>query len=218
MRSLVFAFTLAFAVAAEKPVGPVSSEDELLVVTAEVAAGKERAAKLLGQDPGMELIVVDVKVAPRGDTKVAVSLDDFTLISRKDGQRSQPLAPSQIAGRDALVVAQGGRGGGGIGTMNPRGPIWGGVPGTSSRPQRLGGDDAITTGGTTETKATVTTGAASKDNPLLALLKEKALPQRETNEPMTGLLYFFLDGKHKRKDLELMYKSPAGRLILDFEK
>ena len=64
----------------------------------------------------------------------------------------------------------------------------------------------------------MTTGSKEQDNPLLAVLKKKALPQIETNEPVSGLLYFFLEGKHKLKDLELMYKSPSGRLILDFEK
>ena len=167
----------------------------------------------------MDLIIVDIKLAPRGENKIAVNFDDFTLISRKDGQRSQPLAPAQIAGRGALVVAQGGPGGGGGMVNGGRGPIWGGVPGTGTRPRRVGGDgESGAVGAPTETKAAVTTGSKEQDNPLLAVLKKKALPQIETNEPVSGLLYFFLEGKHKLKDLELMYKSPAGRLILDFEK
>ena len=100
-----------------------------------------------------------------------------------------------------------------------RGPIWGGMPGTGTRPQRIGGDDEVATaGGVTETKTAINDGGKEKDNPLLGILKEKILPQGETNEPVTGLLYFYLEGKHKLKDLELMYKSPAGRLMLDFQK
>ena len=57
-----------------------------------------------------------------------------------------------------------------------------------------------------------------KENPLLAVLKEKVLLEKETNEPVTGLLYFILEGKHKPKDLELIYKSQGQRLILDFGK
>lgn len=210
---------LTLALGAEKPAAPVSSEDETLVLTAFPCLEKACIIKAVGEDPGMELVVIDVKLAPRADNKVVVSLDDFTLISRKDGQRSQPLAPSQIAGTGALVVSQDGRGGG-IGMMNPgrRGPIWGGVPGTGSRPRRIGGDDtgAVTAAGSTEAKATVTN--SEQPNPLMATLKEKSLPEKETTETVTGLLYFFLEGKHKLKDLELMYKSPAGRMILDFQK
>jgi hypothetical protein len=219
VRYLILTAILATLAAAEKHIGPVSSEDEFMVVTGSAAPDRQSVIKTIGQDPGMDLIIVNVKLAPRGEKKIAVNFDDFTLISRKDGQRSQPLAPAQIAGKGALVVAQGGTGGGGGMFSGSRGPIWGGAPGTGTRPKRVGGDgESGVIGAPTETKAAVTTGDKDKDNPLLALLKEKALPQIETNEPVTGLLYFFLEGKHKLKDLELMYKSPAGRLILDFEK
>lgn len=222
MRFLVLATIGILALnAAEKPVGPVSSEDEVLILTATALLDKQAVVKAIGDDPGMDLVVIDIKLAPRADSKVAISLDDFTLISRKDGQRSQPLVPSQIAGSGALVVAQGGGGGGGIGVMNPRrGPIWGGVPGTSSRPQRVGGDDdgVVVSGAGVESKTTTKNDSDKNSNPLLDLLKQKSLPQRETTETTTGLLYFFLEGKHKLKDLELMYKSPAGRMMLDFQK
>jgi hypothetical protein len=221
LRILICAMLCAFALDAEKPpVGPVSSEDEHLVLTASALLDKDAVSKELGHDPGMDLVVIDVKLAPRADTKIAVSLDDFTLISRKDGQRSQPLAPSQIAGRGALVVAQGGRGGG-IGVMNPgRGPVWGGVPGTGSRPRRVGGDEdgVVASGPATEAQAAMKNDTNEKPNPLLDALKTRSLPQRETSDTISGLLYFFLEGKHKLKDLELMYKSPAGRMILDFQK
>lgn len=219
MRYVILTAVFAVLASAEKHTGPVSSEDEYVVVTGSAAPDRQSVIKEIGRDPGMDLIVVNIKLAPRGENKVAVNFDDFTLISRKDGQRSQPLAPGQIAGKGALVVVQGGPGGGGGMFSGGRGPIWGGAPGTDTRPKRIGGDgEAGAVGAPTETKAAVTTGEKDKDNPMLALLKEKALPQTETTEPVTGLLYFFLEGKHKLKDLELMYKSPAGRLILDFEK
>ena len=135
MRYLVFAMVATVAAAyADKPAGPVSSEDEYLVVTASALVDRAEVTKALGYDAGMDLVIVDVKLAPRGENKITVSHDDFTLISRKDGQRSQPLAPSQIAGKGALVVAQGGRGGGGGLFTGSRGPIWGGAPGTGTRP------------------------------------------------------------------------------------
>jgi hypothetical protein len=206
---------------AEKQIGPVSSEDQYLVLTASAVVDRESVNKALGYDPEMDLALVEVNLAPRGDHKIKVSFDDFTLISRKDGQRSQPFAPSQIAGKGALVVKQDGYGGSsGIMNGGRRGPIWGGMPGTGTRPTRIGGDDggAITAGTPGETKSTVNEGGKEPDNPLLVVLKERALPQDETNEPVSGLLYFLLEGKHKLKDLELMYESPGGRMILDFQK
>ena len=219
MRYVILTALLTMTAIAEKHIGPVSSEDEFVVVTGSAAPDRQSVMKAIGQDPGMDLIVVDVKVSPRGENKIVVNFDDFTLLSRKDGQRSQPLAPAQIAGKGALVVAQGSSGGGGGMFSGGRGPIWGGAPGTGTRPRRMGGDgESGAVAGPTETQAAVIAGEQTEENPLMALLKEKSLPQIETNEPVTGLLYFFLEGKHKLKDLELMYKSPAGRLILDFEK
>jgi hypothetical protein len=106
----------------------------------------------------------------------------------------------------------------GMGDPN-RGPIWGGGPAGTSRPRRIGGDDQMVTEGSSgESSAKVDDGKKEKENPLLAVLKEKVLLEKETNEPVTGLLYFILEGKHKPKDLELIYKSQGQRLILDFGK
>ena len=221
MRSLICTLAVTFILSAQTRPGSARSEDEALTVEATAFVDKDGLVKALGQDPGMEgLVILQVKVAPRGDNTVRISLDDFTLISRKDGQRSQPLAPSQIAGRGALVVDSGRRGGG-IGVANNnRGPMWGGMPGTGTRPRRVGGDgEGGTIQGGSEAAATVNAEGMKGDNPLLALLKERVLPEKETNDAVTGLLYFFLEGKHKMKHLELMYKTPAGnKLMLDFER
>ena len=220
LRTLLW--TVALCAAADKHTGPVSTEDESVRIAGTAYIDRQSVTTLLGSDPGIDLIVVEVKLAPRGDTKVNLSYDDFTLITRKDGQRSQPLAPAQIAGRGALVVNQGERGGIG-GMMNgSRGPIWGGVPGTTSRPRRVGGDDDVggSSSGTTESSSSIKDekDKNKKENPLLATLKERALPEREIDEAVSGLLYFMFEGKQKLKDIELMYKGPSGRLILDFQK
>ena len=51
----------------------------------------------------------------------------------------------------------------------------------------------------------------------LEALKQKALPDQETKEPLEGLLYFPIEGKVKPKDLSLIYKGPAGKLVMDFK-
>ena len=66
--------------------------------------------------------------------------------------------------------------------------------------------------------ATVDTEKNAKENPLLGILKQKNLPDKDIKEPIEGLLFFALDGKLKPKDVTLMYKGAAGRLMMDFSK
>ena len=216
LRVAVAFFLALAAYAADKKIEPAKAGNDNIELSGLAFIGRAEATKALGIDPGVDLIVVDMKLMPKDDTKVAVSRDDFTLISRKDGQRSQGMHPSQIAGSGVMVVSSRAPGASG-GIAQQRGPIWGGMPGTGGRPTRLGGDRDVSGVDPGETKASIT-DTKEKDNPVLAALKQKELPQAETAEPATGLLYFLFEGKHKLKDLELMYKGPGGNLMLDFAK
>jgi hypothetical protein len=187
--------------------------------TAEIEATllwqKEEIVKAVGSDLGGSIMIVEVTLTPKGEKPLQVSRDDFTLKSDNDGQRSQPFAPSQIAGRGTLMVSSTGRG---AAYADQRGPVWGGYPGTGM-PGRLPGDSPVAGSGTADTseaKATVTGGDRKQDDPLLATLKEKVLPEKEAAEPLSGLLYFHMEGKHKPKHLELWYKSPSGKITLRF--
>jgi hypothetical protein len=193
--------------------------NEALEVTATAHIGRQAATAILGVDPGVDIVAIEVKVSPRGESTLLFNREDFTVISRKDGQKTQAMHPSQIAGPSALVVASSapGMGGGAIGGQ--RGPIWGGIPGTGGRPRRVGGEDDAITGGAVagETRASIEDKRGG-DNPVMAALRKKELPLTRTADPASGLLYFILEGKHKLKDLELIYKGPGGTLILDFQK
>jgi hypothetical protein len=54
------------------------------------------------------------------------------------------------------------------------------------------------------------------ESPLLLALRQKALPEKTVTEPVTGLLYFEIDGKVKPKNLELFYKTKSGKLGMRF--
>ncbi len=200
---------LGFAASKGPPAGRAANEQ--IEITATLLADKAAIRQELGADSEDWYTVVRLRVAPSKVQQLAISPDDFKLRSDKDGQRAGPLAPSQIAGRSALVVST--RGGGGLMAENP-GPVWGGWPGP---PRRLGGESAVV-GNAAEstTQATTHTGGAQPEVPLLAVLKAKALPEKSTAQPVTGLLYFLLEGKHKPKNLELQYDGPAGKLSLRF--
>lgn len=220
MKSPLFlaALTLASVAGAEKKIVPAKAGNDTVDVIGTALITRDQVKSELGVDPGMDVVAVKVTVKPKGESGVAISRDDFTLIARNDGQKSQAMHPSQIAGSGVMVVSSRAPGAaGGFGTPS-RGPIWGGMPGTGTRPRRVGGDQDIPAGiADGETRATIT-DTQDMENPLLAALKQKELVQSKITEPTSGLLYFVLEGKHKLKDLELLYKTPEGTLDLDFQK
>lgn len=197
--------------AADKKVPLHSTENGLVEITATAFADRESVKQVLGSDLGGHYIVVEVHLTPRDGAKLDVHLDDFTLKTDRDGERTTPFAPSQIAGRGALVVTTGATSGGTVMAgapgppMGPYGGLGGGMIGGG------GGE------GGTEAHATMKSGSKEKPDPMLAVLKEKILPEKETDAPVSGLLYFPME-KQKLKDLELIYKTPDGKLFLRFGK
>ena len=213
---LAFLSLVAGAAGADKAPPSGKASGERIEIEAVVYADKAAVRELIGAELD-GIAVVQLRVVPRGEEALAVGPDDFLLRSDRDGQRSQPFAPSQIAGNAALVVATGSSGRGGyMGQEN--GPIWGGAPGTGGRPRRMGGDGA-SAGNVSDEKvqSSINSGDKEKENPLLAKLKQKMLPAKQGTEPISGLLYFSLEGKHKPKDLELVYRGPAGKLSIRFK-
>lgn len=208
---LIGTLGLGLCAAADKlPAGRASNDQ--IEIAATLHNGKDAVREVVGSDLGGDIVVVAVTVTPKGGKPLAVSPDDFILRSDKDGQRAGPFAPSQIAGKGALVVSS--RGGGGGMMMDEAGPVWGG---TMGRPRRLGGEGAaMGNTATVETAASIHTSDKEKEDPVLATLKAKVFPAKETAEPVSGLLYFLMEGKHKTKQFEMYYKGPAGNLSLRF--
>jgi hypothetical protein len=167
-----------------------------------VILGHEAVTEAVGGDIGEGYVVVRMKVIPKSDKPIRVGPDDFSMISRKDGQRSTALAPSEIAGKGALVVKRGTADGSKTGVF--AGGIGGGLGSSPGTVQR----DVI--------KGTQIDDNA-KETPALAALTAKALPDKETKTPIEGLLYFSINGKLKPKDVALYYKGAAGRLTMEFE-
>ena len=208
--------TLAAANKKPPPVARGENQDVLLHVTlyADPASVKE----LIGDDLGGHYIVASVKLESKYGKEIAVDRDDFVLRTDKDGEKTKPFAPSQIAGRGALVIRQTGGGGGMMGEQG--GPIIGGVPGTMGGPMRLPGSSGTFGGGGGEagaSEARVDSGNREKDNPLLKVLQDKILPEKKTDSSVSGLLYFAL-GKQKVKDLELTYGGRDNRVTMRFKQ
>jgi hypothetical protein len=202
VKSLLVAQLLAcvaFAAHKSQPTPTNKTGNAMVELTATLYADKESIQQLLGSDLGGYYVVVDVRLAPKNDEKVKVWRDDFQLHTDRDGERSKPFSPSQIAGRGALIVTPSseGRGGGlGIGL---------GGFGMGS------GADAVTN------TSKMDKGSKNKENPLLGVLNEKVLPEKEIDQPISGLLIFPMEPKQKIKDLQLTYAGPGSKLMLRFK-
>jgi hypothetical protein len=199
--------------------GPPKGEASNRVVGLEATAylDKESIDKAVGAEMEKNVVVLEVKLRPAVGQKIDVALDDFILRSDKDGSRTTPYQPTQIAGSSVLIISER-YSGGGVGAQES-GPSWGGIGG---RPSRLPGNGGGigNSAGTAEAVGSMkdTDKAGAKDNPLLTALKAKILAEKETSETVTGQLYFLLEGKHKPKQIELIYKTATGPLAVRFKE
>jgi len=146
----------------------------------------------LGADLPPGYVVARVKAKVKTGDALRLSPDDFTLVSRKNGDRADAIAPSQITSTSALTLRR-----------DTRGRDW---AQQTNEPGFIGVGSIKKTDG------------AKDDTALLAALREKQFPDKDTKDTLEGLVYFSLDAsKLKAKDLALVYKGKAGHLSLDFK-
>jgi hypothetical protein len=204
--SLLFASMIAGA--AKKTVGNSRGENEDVILTVTLYTDPESVKEALGDDLGGHYIVAQVKVAPKYTKEITIDRDDFVLRTDKDGDRSKPMAPNQVAGNGGLVLTQT-QGPGGDGAQRSRGWSLGGMgvggggmsPGVNTDPNN--------------TKATMEKGS-DKENPLKKMLDAKVLPEKKIEEETTGFLFFPLE-KQKLKDLELIYGPRENQIRMRFK-
>jgi hypothetical protein len=217
IRAVIPTFLIAMAavLTGADITGEASSKH--LDIAAKLYIDKASIRSLIGHELGDGVVVVDVRLVPHSDTPLKIWRDDFFLRSDKDGQRSEPYEPSQIAGSSIMTVTRTGDGGNPV-IVEDQGPVWGGHGG--SRPRRMGsttgfGNATVEAG---KNEARIGESSSEEQNKLLTLLKEKVLPEGEIAQPVSGLLYFPIEGKHKVKQLELHYRGEAAKLDLRFKK
>lgn len=193
-------------IASKKVISPTTSAgNETVDIIATISMTEEEATQKIGVDPGKGVAVLEVRIVPKTDKPVQVSPDDFILLAHDDGERSKPFDPGELAGKGALVVSNT------ASTKTPKTSFGGGLGGLMTG-----------SGGSPGNPKVVTLGSKMDEKrqgnqTLLDALKSKALQEKETSEPVQGLLYFPLDGKHKLRNLAVLYRGPAGRLDLEFE-
>lgn len=229
MRYVLLTLALA-AAAAQTPPPSGAASGAKLALEAKLYLTREQATQALGIDPGPDVVIVEVKVTPKTeDGKLYLDHDEFLLRSDRDGQRARPLTPTQLAGSSVMVIGSRGAGSGGpvMGGQRrvPYG-VPGGVPGADPRggppptmPHPGEGQMGSPTGGVSEATISLEERKAGRqENLLLDALKQKALPEGEITGPVSGLLYFSFEGKHRVKQLELVYSKAPPRVALRFEE
>jgi hypothetical protein len=211
VRRLILAMCVTALVllpASKKNVGSGNGENQELRLSVTLYIDPADIKELVGSDLGSHYFVADVKVEPKYGKTVMLDRDDFLLRTDKDGEKAKPFAPSQVVGRNALIVGQvtDNTGVGSPGWTGATGPVIrsGGASsgGDTSRPQAKG----ETTG----------KGDAGKDDPIKKTLEERMLPNVKTDKPVSGLLYIPME-KQKMKDLELTYGDKDNRIVLRFK-
>jgi hypothetical protein len=216
--------------AKDKDVGPFPGQARSATVQldTELVLDRTQVESIIGNSMDGYLVVVKVKLKPlREKEPVRVFRDDFVLVSAKDGQRSQPFAPEQLAGASTMVVSQVLISAGPVaGQQN--GPVWGpptgGAPGTMGGPRRIdspgasgGSVGSPTAGATAVTQEIREDKVNDKQTAWLETLKTKVLAEGETKEPVEGLLYFPLNGKHKPKDMTLLYNGTWPKMEVSYD-
>jgi hypothetical protein len=105
---LTLALLSALLPAADKKLPLEETTNDLLTITATATLDRDQIKQELGYDLGPDIALVRVTLHTVSDKPIQVSHDDFLLVSSKDGQRSRPYEPGQIAGADSLTVTQNG--------------------------------------------------------------------------------------------------------------
>ncbi len=200
----------------KKAISPdTSAGNEDVDIVATIFMTEEDATKELGMDPGPDIAILKVRVIPKTDKPVQVAADDFILLAHNDGQRSKPFTPHEIAGQGALIVSDAPQA---KQTKKDKTSTTGGLGGIMMGGGGGGGNGMASPGNPQPVTLNTKIDDKSPGNPkLLEALTKRQLPDKETSEPLEGLLYFRLSGKHKLKDMAVLYRGPAGKLNLDFE-
>ncbi len=181
---LALALFSAVLPAAEKKLPIEETTNDQLTITASAILDRDQIKQELGYDIGADIIVVRVALRVVSDKPVLVSHDDFLLISQKDGQRSEPYEPGQIAGADSLTVTPNGMrksGTGRLGGISLGGIGMGGGMGSSKANQNP--------------DVKVESKHDDTPNPLLDVLNAKILPEKEITDMTSGLLLLSDCGK-----------------------
>src|SRR4051794_40199341 len=80
----------------DTPIG--TAGDEWVELKADIYLALDEVHTAVGADMPPGIVAVKVSIKPRGNETLRLNNDDFQLLSYRDGQKSAPYTPTQIAG------------------------------------------------------------------------------------------------------------------------
>lgn len=187
---------------AAKKTATATGENDDLILTATLYTDLADIKDMVGSDLDGHFLIAEVKVQPKYGKTVTISRDDFLLRCFDGNDTSRPFVGSQIADQSTLVVGKVTEG-----------------DGKKAKPRLTLGGMGGMTGPTTQydnAPATVKENHDAKMSELEKALNAKILPEKKTDQPASGLLYFALE-KRKLKDMELTYGAKETRITLRFK-
>ncbi len=219
-RAAVFLLLVAGCSFATKkvasPTQSAANDDVEIAVT--LVLDHDEVVKKIGADPGPGIVLLAVRFSNKLEKPLQVSPDDFILLAHDDGERYHPFTPAEIAGKGGMMIRTQDTGSVGVNRTGPR--ITGiGLPiGTTS----TGSKPAQTPGAPPDAKkddpnADKPKGETTFNEPLLTALKAKQLETKDVTDTAEGFLYFPLDGKHKLKNMAVLYRAHTEKLDIEFE-
>ena len=186
-------------------------------VSVRLERDKSRIEGMLGDDLNGEFTLIEVKILSLFDKELEFNRGDFVFRSRSNNESSEAQSPERIAGDSVLTLSQTSWGSGGIFSQDSAAPVIGGVPGTGSRPRRLGTTpNTVGNAGSTQSETSVKAEQGKADDSLLGRLKRYELPLK-TNLRAEGYLYFQVDPTRKLKHYVLTYDGPYGEFRVAFD-
>src|ERR1019366_1005728 len=106
LLALFRASALFVSGAAKKTAATGRGENEDLILNVTIYIDSAAVKEALGDDLAGHYIVAQVKVEPKYTKEITIDRDDFILRTDKDGDRTKPMAPSQIASSGGLVLTR----------------------------------------------------------------------------------------------------------------
>ncbi len=202
---LTFLFSMLALVtfsAAKKTTSTATGENDDLILTATLHTDPADIKDMVTSDLDGHYIVAEVKVQPKYGKTVNLQRDDFLLRCFDGNDTSHPFVGSQIADQSTLVVGKVTEG-----------------EGKKAKPRLTLGGMGGMTGPTTQydnAPATVKDNHDATQTALAKTLDSKILPEKKTDQPVSGLLYFAIE-KRKLKDMQLEYGPKDSRITLHFK-
>jgi hypothetical protein len=203
--------------AADDPPEWLAAKIEDMEVKARLVRDPKQITGILGNDLDGDFILIEMDLKPLLGAKIELKRDDFLMRTYRNNDTSTAQSPHRIAGDSELVLGKGETISVGIYSQSTSGIPVGGMPGTGTRPRRIGGNEPQSGGSLgSQGSSEISQRNSAQGEDLLSRLEALELPLGEVDDVVHGYLYFQLSPKERPKNLTLNYDGTAGKWQIRF--